>query len=395
MTVLSGNLFEQDYIAPTVQQATEPDMLKREEKRLSVVEDPYYHIVGRRSVAMQRAITMAQRVACDTITVLLLGETGTGKEMFARAIHAGSKRTGKFVPINCAAIPDTLLESELFGYERGAFSGAVTAQQGLFERADGGTIFLDEIGDMPLFLQSKLLRVLQEPEIYRLGARTPRRVDVRIIAATNQEPRALIRAGRFREDLYHRLNGIVINLPPLRERQEDLAPLVRFFLHRFTTESKRPAMEITPEAQELLCAYDWPGNVRELANVIKRAVVLSQGSQVTAQDLSALVAAPTSHVALDSCINELWQVFSSTDLNYYTVRTAIMREFLRCTLAQYDGNCTAAARALGLTPTYMHRLLKRLGVNKARATPPISDRTRFPSYLRPVSGPQAYASPGR
>src|SRR5215813_1522261 len=223
---------------------------------------------------MQEVYKIVGKTAARNVTILITGESGTGKELVAQALHAYSRREkGPFIAINCAAIPDTLLESELFGYERGAFSGATEARPGKFELAHGGTLFLDEIGDMPLVLQSKLLRVLQEREIYRLSAREPRRVDVRIIAATNQEPESLIRTGRFREDLYYRLNVVRITLPPLRERGEDILLLAEHFLrvHR-----RADPQSLTESAREKLLNYPWPGNVRELENVIAQAVLTAR-----------------------------------------------------------------------------------------------------------------------
>ncbi|HXG22760.1 MAG TPA: sigma-54 dependent transcriptional regulator [Methylomirabilota bacterium] len=242
-------------------------------------------ILGR-SRAMQEVYKIIGKSAARDVTVLITGESGTGKELVAHALHAYSQRnTGPFVAINCAAIPETLLESELFGHERGAFSGAAEARPGKFELAHGGTLFLDEIGDMPVLLQAKLLRVLQEREIHRLGAREPRRVDVRIIAATNQDPEGLIRTGRFREDLYFRLNVVRISLPPLRERGEDILLLADYFLARARREDARGPQELTASAQEKLLAHSWPGNVRELANVIEQAAIHTRGQQISAEDI--------------------------------------------------------------------------------------------------------------
>jgi transcriptional regulator with PAS, ATPase and Fis domain len=221
------------------------------------------------------------------VTVFITGESGTGKELIARALHTYSSRSQHpFLAINCAAIPDTLLESELFGYERGAFSGAVEARPGKFELAQGGTLFLDEIGDMPILLQSKLLRVLQERELYRLGAREARHVDVRIIAATNQEPEHLIQIGRFREDLYYRLNVVRISLPPLRERGEDVTLLAGYFLKKHRQTDPQGPSGFSEEARQHLLAHPWPGNVRELENVIAQAVLNTRGSVIDVEDLT-------------------------------------------------------------------------------------------------------------
>jgi two-component system response regulator AtoC len=252
---------------------------------LETFEDGAVPMVGHSRV-MQEVYKIVGKTAARDVTVLITGESGTGKELVARALHAHSRRErGPFLAINCAAIPDTLLESELFGHERGAFSGATESRPGKFELAHNGTLFLDEICDLPLALQSKLLRVLQEREIYRLGGREPRRVDVRIIAATNQEPEALIRAGRFREDLYYRLNVVRIPLPPLRERGEDILLLAEQFLSTHRREDPQGPPGLSAEAREQLLAYSWPGNVRELENVIAQAVLSARGRMITAEDL--------------------------------------------------------------------------------------------------------------
>jgi len=229
------------------------------------------------SAIMRRAVELMERVAPARTTVLLTGESGTGKEVFARALHRLSGRGGAFVAVNCAAIPEHLLESELFGHEKGAFTGAVGRRDGRFQVADGGTLLLDEIGDLPANLQAKLLRVLQEGEVERLGGGRPERVDVRLIAATNRDLDAEIAAGRFRSDLYYRLNVIAIELPPLRERGDDVPRLAQHFLRRFAAANDKPVRSIEGDALAALSAWTWPGNVRELENVIERAVVLSRG----------------------------------------------------------------------------------------------------------------------
>ena len=239
------------------------------------------------SPAMQQVYKTIGKTAARDVTVLITGESGTGKELVARALHTYSHRnTGPFLALNCAAIPDSLLESELFGHERGAFSGATESRPGKFELAHGGSLFLDEIGDMPLALQSKLLRVLQEREVYRLGGRDPKRIDVRIIAATNQELEEMLRAGRFREDLYYRLNVVRMTLPPLRERGEDIVLLANRFLHRQRQTDGHGPRSFSDTARQALLAYSWPGNVRELENVVAQAVVCARGSVIRAEDLA-------------------------------------------------------------------------------------------------------------
>src|SRR5262245_27232770 len=270
-------------IATTLQRRGSPPTTV--EPTLETLDTGAVPILGH-SRPMQEVYKIVGKTAARDVTVLITGESGTGKELVAQALHAYSRRAkGPFVAINCAAIPDTLLESELFGYERGAFSGATEARPGKFELAHGGTLFLDEIGDMPLVLQSKLLRILQEREIYRLGAREPRWVDVRIIAATNQDPEGLIRASRFREDLYYRLNVVRISLPPLRERGEDILLLAEHFLNLHRRGDPQGPQGFSVDAREKLLSYSWPGNVRELENVIAQAVVATRGNLITAGDL--------------------------------------------------------------------------------------------------------------
>ena len=235
---------------------------------------------------MEEALNLVGRVAPSQATVLILGESGTGKELFARAIHYAGPRAGKpLVKVNCAALPENLLESELFGHEKGAFTGAVARRIGRFEQADQGSIFLDEIGDLSPALQSKLLRVLQEKEIERVGSNQTIKIDVRVIAATNRNLEEAIRKGAFREDLYYRLNVVTLSLPPLRERKEDIPILIDHFLKKYSRENKKEVSSLTKEAKDLLLHYDYPGNVRELENIIERAVVLCRGENITSQDL--------------------------------------------------------------------------------------------------------------
>ena len=235
---------------------------------------------------MEEALNLVGRVAQSPATVLILGESGTGKELIARAIHYSSPRADKpFVTVNCAALPENLLESELFGHEKGSFTGAVARRIGRFEQADQGSIFLDEIGDLSLPLQMKLLRVLQEKEFERLGSNQTIRTDVRVIAATNRNLEVAIKKGNFREDLYYRLNVVTISLPPLRGRKEDIPPLIEHFLKKYNRENKKDIASLSKEARDLLFQYEYPGNVRELENIIERAVVLCRGDILTAQDL--------------------------------------------------------------------------------------------------------------
>ena len=307
------------------------------------------------SPLMQDALQTAQKAAGTSSTVLLLGESGTGKEVFARTIHEWSPRHDKpFVVVNCVALSEHLLESELFGHEKGAFTGAHQAKKGKFEVADGGTVFLDEIGDMPPSLQSKLLRVLQDHEFERVGGSRLLSADIRILAATNKDLDAAVKAGRFRADLFYRLNVIRIVLPPLRSRKEDIPALADHFRARYAAETKRPVRTIVAEAMTLLGRYDWPGNVRELANAIERAVVLCSGETITAADLALppLVAAPLiSDRPLAGGANQF-----RTQVNAYR------RHLLTAALQDANGNQTYAAKSLGLRRTSFLRLMRQLNM---------------------------------
>lgn len=314
------------------------------------LEERYRTLIGTSSL-MQETIRMVRTVAGSHATVLLLGESGVGKEIVARSLHAWSPRAHKpFMAINCAALSDHLLESELFGHEKGAFTGAHQQKKGLFEVAHGGTVFLDEIGDMKPELQAKLLRVLQDQEFERVGGIHPIRVDIRAIAATNQDLSAAVRAGRFRNDLLYRLNVVTIRVPPLRERRDDIPALATFFLHRYCQELKRPPMTIEPAALETFQRYDWPGNVRELENVIERAVVLTPGDRIRAKDLMLGVSDST----LESSTSLL-------DLPFHESVEVHKRALLQHAIAKAGGRKSQAAIALKLQPTYLSRLCKQLG----------------------------------
>lgn len=301
------------------------------------------------SKAMQQAVALARTYARGDSTVLIRGETGSGKELFARALHAASYRSEKiFVPVNCAAIPDTLLESELFGYEEGAFTGAVKGgKQGLFELANGGTLFLDEIGDISSHLQVKLLRVLQDRKVRRIGSAREIPVDVRILAATNRHLEALIEKGTFREDLYYRLNVIPLFLPPLRERKEDIAVLAEFFLKRFSTKLHKAVQCISQEALQKLEGYHWPGNIRELENVIERAVNIVEGQTLEAEQV-VLHYEAFSKVRVDSSSPQtLEEMLEETE-----------REILRRALRQYRSS-RQLGQYLGLSHTAVLKKLRK------------------------------------
>ncbi|MFV8836101.1 sigma-54 dependent transcriptional regulator [Aquisalimonas sp.] len=276
--------FDNDELLLTVDRALKEQRMERQNAALKADLDRDYPVSGIVGTckAMRDVFDRITRVAPTTTTVLVLGESGTGKELVARALHEKSERSdGPMITVNCAAIPDTLIEAELFGHEKGAFTGAVGARQGLVESADGGTLFLDEIGELPLAAQARLLRVLQEGEIRRVGSSSPRHVDVRLVAATHRDLSRLVSQGDFREDLYFRINVMEIRLPPLRERGDDLAELARHLLERACKRLKSPPMRFSNETMEGIRRYSWPGNVRELENAIERAVILSDSTVIT------------------------------------------------------------------------------------------------------------------
>ncbi|MGZ8531687.1 MAG: sigma-54-dependent transcriptional regulator [Candidatus Binatia bacterium] len=333
-----------------VRKALESEALKRSWELLAAETDSRHRLIIGESKPMADAVDMARKAAASSATVLLLGESGTGKEIFARAMHHWSERRSQpFVAINCVGLAKELLESELFGHEKGAFTGADQLKKGKLELANGGTVFLDEIGDMSAELQTKLLRFLQEREFDRVGGRDPIRVDVRIVAATNRELESAVKENRFREDLYHRLNVIPITLPPLRERAEDIGALAEHFLRRFAAESKKTFTMLAEDALASLSAFHWPGNVRELANVIERAVVLGQGPTLTFKDL------PNRLTALEPLAR-------NDNLSYREAMESTRRTLVAQALAQSQGNRAAAAKALGLHEKYLLRMIKTLGI---------------------------------
>jgi DNA-binding NtrC family response regulator len=332
-----------------MRKALEREGLKRGLELLSEETDSRYRLIVGKSEKMKQAVDTARKAAASSATVLLLGESGTGKEVFARAIHNWSDRKVEpFVAINCVGFSKELLESELFGHEKGAFTGADRMKKGKMELANGGSVFLDEIGDMSPELQTKLLRFLQEREFDRVGGSEPIRVNVRIIAATNRDLESAVGDGKFREDLFHRLNVIPITLPPLRERSEDVPVLAEYFLRRFAAEAKKRCTDISAEAQAKLAVYGWPGNVRELANVIERAVVLGNGPSLAVGDLPSRIA------ALEGQAN--------AEVSYRDALEATRRELATQALARSGGNRAAAAKALGLHQKYFLKMIKALGI---------------------------------
>jgi two-component system NtrC family response regulator len=294
---------------------------------------------------MLKVAKTIERVASADVSVMLLGASGTGKELLARAVHEKSNRKGEFVAINCAAIPENLLEAELFGYERGAFTGAVKSNVGKIELAQGGTLFLDEVGDIPLPLQVKLLRFLQERVIERIGGRQPIAVDTRIVCATHQNLEAMIADGRFREDLYYRLAEIVVKIPSLAERAGDAVLLARHFVNRFGRELNAGVQSLTPDAIDAIDAHGWPGNVRELENRLKRAVIMADGKSVTAADLDL-----ESSDAADE---------ESLAINLRAAREVADRRAIRHAMSRTDNNISGAAKLLGISRPTLYDLLKQ------------------------------------
>jgi DNA-binding NtrC family response regulator len=342
--------FDPDHIDLVIRKALERQTLKREVEVLSEeIRDRYRLIVGQ-SVKMKSAVEMAKKAAASNATVLLLGESGTGKELFARYIHHHSERANRpFIAINSVGLSPELLESDLFGHEQGAFTGAHRMKKGKIELANGGTIFFDEIGDISREMQAKLLRFLQEREFERVGGVAPIIVDVRVIAATNRDLAAAVKSGVFRDDLYHRLNVIAITPPPLRERREDIPALADFFLRQFAGATRRQVTSISPGALAKMTGYDWPGNVRELANAIERAVVLGTDAVIEASDL------PTGlEIGLAATTGET--------RSYHDGVNAARKQLVAVALQKTSGNRAAAARLLGLDSKYFLRLIKSLGI---------------------------------
>jgi DNA-binding NtrC family response regulator len=343
--------FDLDHIAIVVEKALERERLKRGLERITEEAGQRYRLIGGASPKMKLAIETARKAAASKSTVLLLGESGTGEEVFARAIHDWSERRNEpFIAINCVGLSKDLLESELFGHEKGAFTGAHQLKKGKMELAHGGTVFLDEVGDISAELQTKLLRFLQEREFDRVGGTRPIRVDVRVIAATSRDLSISVKEGRFRKDLFYRLNVIPVSLPALRDRKEDIPVLCEFFLRRFALETKKNFTRFTEEAEARLVAYEWPGNVREMANVIERAVVLGQGPKVTLDDLSPRIAYAEEERTADG-------------LSYRTAVDTARADIIRRALDHTHGNRAAAARVLGLHKTHLLNLIKSLGID--------------------------------
>jgi two-component system response regulator AtoC len=331
----------------------------------------YRDIVGA-SPKMQRILKLVSRVARTDSTVLLIGESGTGKELVARSLHIQSRRVqGPFVPVHLGAIPETLIESELFGYVRGAFTGAAGDRAGLVEQADGGTLFLDEVGEMPLAAQVKLLRTLETNEVRRLGDNATRVVDLRVVAATHRDLHADVESGRFREDLYYRLNVVQIELPPLRERREDIGLLASYFLARIGDRQGRRGLGFSPEAMALIERYDYPGNVRELENAIEHAVAVGEGAVIRPGDLPPALRYPRmlpTAGELDAGARAARPVGSEAqgprDPRDTWSLAEVEKEHIRRVLALHRGNATGAARQLGISRTTLWRKLREYGLKR-------------------------------
>lgn len=346
--------FDPDHLGVVLDKAVARVKLARRLNLLQAeVQGRYQHVVGQ-SPAMAQVIEHAKRAAGSTATVLLLGETGTGKEVLARALHGWSPRAQQpFVVINCAALPESLLENELFGHEKGAYTGALKREAGKIEAAEGGTVFLDEIGDMPIGLQTRLLRVLQDQEFYRVGGNQPIKTNVRFIAATNKELKESIRLGTFREDLFYRLNVVTLTLPPLRERKEDVPALVEHFLRRGSLAPGHGTFSVGDDALELLREYHWPGNVRELENLLARAMVLCPGDRIEPEHLG---------IAVTDMLPLAAHLEGEPTLHYHAAMEAYGRKVIEEALRRTGWNQTRAAELLGLQRTYLTKLIKQKGV---------------------------------
>ncbi len=345
-----------DRVLVLLRNAFETRLLSEENERLRETIESRYEIVGR-TYGIRALLERIDKVAGTPARVLITGENGTGKELVARAIHRGSPRAKKpFVEVNCAAIPSELIESELFGHMKGSFTGAIADRAGKFEQADGGTLFLDEIGDMSLSAQAKVLRVLQDGFVTRIGGSKPIQVDVRVLAATNKQLEDEIANGRFREDLFYRLNVVPITVPPLRERREDIEQLVVYFLQQFAARDGLPARGITDEALVRLSALDWPGNVRELRNTVERLVILASASLITATDVERLVGKRSAEPA------GLGNLVDCTTFEEFKV--AAERAFLLAKLRAFDWNVSETARALDMPRSNLYKKIERYALTR-------------------------------
>jgi two-component system nitrogen regulation response regulator GlnG len=371
--------FDLEQVGLLVARALELRRLTRDIERLRGELQRRHELVIGRTPAMQEVYKVIGRVAPTDATVLIEGETGTGKELVAKAIHYHSERSGPFVALNCSAIPNELLESELFGYERGAFTGAVERRIGKFETAAGGTLFLDEIADMPLALQAKLLRVLQEREFTRVGGREALRADVRIVAASNQNLESAVHGGRFREDLFFRLNVVRISVPPLRDRRGDIPELIEFFVDKVNRDLGTAIVGVSEEARDMLVRHAWPGNVRELENALLRAAVLARGRTLVSEDfaLAGQTRVQSAEVLPleDAVRRRLAEVLSGdsgatpSDL-HTTLIAAVERPLIEVVLERAGGNQVKAAEMLGINRNTLRKKITDLGIELKRGPAP-------------------------
>ncbi|MFM1846638.1 MAG: hypothetical protein RL417_112 [Pseudomonadota bacterium] len=329
-------------------------------ERLALRQTSFAGIISD-SPEMRRIFALIDKVAKTSSTVLVLGESGTGKELVARAIHRLSGRSGRLVPVNCGAIPEEILESELFGHEKGSFTGAINSRIGRFQMADGGTIFLDEIGEMSPKLQVKLLRVLQERKVEPVGSTRSVDVDVRVVAATNKDLREEVKAGRFREDLYYRLQVVPVNLPPLRERGSDVALLAQYFMERVCEGMSKPTIAFTKDAMSQLASYSWPGNIRELENLIERLAILAESSVLDSADLPDYVAGTESVAAAAVTMTE---EIPSDGLDFNELVNRFETHLISMALAKTNGNKKAAAKLLRLNRTTLVEKIKKKGLER-------------------------------
>jgi len=352
--------FDPDEARLLVGRAAERKRLREQARDLQTALEGTYrldNLVGK-SAAMQKVFHLVRRAAESDATVLVTGESGTGKELVARAIHVeGRRKAGRFVPVHCGAIPENLLESELFGHMKGSFTGAHADKRGLFEEADQGTIFLDEIGELPLALQAKLTRVLQQKAVRRVGGADERKVDTRVVAATNADLRQMVSASRFRDDLFFRLNVFPIPTPPLRERREDIPMLAALFLDRHGATRPDGPSGFTPEALAALVRYEWPGNVRELENAVERGLAVADGPRIDLQALPAEVVGEQRGVAIGSAASSLGYQ-EAVEL----ARDRASRDYLSALMREFGGSVTRAAERAGMERESLHRLLRRYGI---------------------------------
>ena len=339
----------------TLEHALQVRSLAEENRSLRQEAEARFEMIGD-SPAMRAIRDQVGRVAPTSGRVLILGESGTGKELIARAVHRNSRcADGPFIRVNCAAIPEELIESELFGSDRGAFTGAVKTRDGKFLQADGGTLFLDEIGDMSLNVQAKVLRALEQGEFERVGGSQTIRVDVRVLAATNRDISRLVEGGKFREDLYFRLNVVPIFVPPLRERRDDIPPLIGHFARQYAEENGFRQKAVSEEAMEILCAYAWPGNIRELRNLVERLSIMVSGETIRPSDLPDDLRAARAIARAN---------VSAQGKSLREIREQVERDYIRAILEEHGWNVTQAARELGIERTNLHKKIKFYGIEK-------------------------------